>query len=121
MPRFRPRRCPFPSCPSRSGGAEFAWTRKGSFRRKVDGRRVPRFACKACGRRFSFQSFRLDYRLHRPQITKRILRSLAAKISIRQTARRLGCSRKTVELRLRLYAQAAGGHPCHKSVTDSAA
>jgi len=104
MTRFQPPRCPYPPCPSRLGHAPFTWHRKGSYPRKADGRRAQRFRCLACGRRFSAQRFRLDFRLHRPQLTSRIFELLVSKTTMRQIARLLGCRRPVVAHRLRLLA-----------------
>ncbi len=68
---------------------------------------MPRFHCHACGRRFSTQSFRLDYRLHRPQICGLIFELLVSKTTLRQIARVVGCKRRTVERRLELFANHA--------------
>ncbi len=104
MPRFHPAHCPYSPCPSRLGRGRFTCHRKGSFFRKTDGRWVQRFLCHSCGRRFSTQSFRLDYRLHRPQITAMIFELLVSKTTLRQISRVIGCCRATVEHRLRLLA-----------------
>ncbi|MFQ5382758.1 MAG: hypothetical protein ACE5EF_14225 [Dehalococcoidia bacterium] len=102
MARFTPPFCPLATCPSRTDGKPFTWHRKGTYPRKCDGRRIQRFRCTVCGHRFSAQSFRLDYRLHRPALTRPVLDLLVSKTTHRQTARVLGCDRKTVEHRLRL-------------------
>ena len=106
MPAFTPRFCPSAGCPTRAGTAAFLWRRSGSYLRAADGRRVPRFLCRACGRRFSAQSFRLDFRLQKPHLNVPILHYLVSKVTHRQTARVLRCDRKTVHRRLSLYARA---------------
>ena len=97
----QPKFCPHPDCPAHSQ-PPFLWRRKGFYRRRCDGRSVPRFQCLVCRRSFSAQSFRLDYRLQRPALTVAAFRLLVAKVTLRQAARTLGCNRKTVEHRLRL-------------------
>lgn len=101
---FIPRHCPNDECPSRAR-AGFQWTRRGSYTRACDRRVVQRFRCKHCGRCFSTQSFRVDYRLKRPQLHLVLLRDFVSKITHRQSARTLGCSRKTVAHRLRLLGE----------------
>jgi transposase-like protein len=118
MSAFLPVCCPRAACPSRTGASPFAFQRDGSFPRAVDGRRVPRFRCKACRRRFSAQSFRLDYRLHRPQLNVPILSFLVSKVTLRQTARILKTDRKTVHHRLRLFGRAL--QELHESFLDRA-
>ena len=107
MARFHPDHCPYPPCPSRRGQETFTCHRKGSFWRKCDGRQVQRFLCHVCGRRFSTQSFRLDYRLHRPRVTGLVFELLVSKTTLRQIARVVGCKRATVEHRLRLLSAQA--------------
>lgn len=99
---FRPPSCPHPNCPS-SRGVEFRWHRRGTFRRACDGRLVMRYFCLACRRGFSTQTFRVDYRLKKPQIDAQIFASFVSKVSHRQCARMLGVRRATVERRLRRY------------------
>ena len=102
---FQPPHCPNPACTAYSA-RPFLYRRKGSYRRRCDGRTVTRFVCLACQRSFSSQTFRLDYRLHRPELSTRLFRLLTSKVTLRQSARVAGCNRKTVEHRLRLL----GGH-----------
>jgi transposase-like protein len=106
MPAFAPPYCPSAVCPARSGSAAFLWRRAGSYVRAADGRRVPRFLCRACGLRFSAQSFRLDFRQRKPWLNVPVLHCLVSKVTHRQTARTLRCDRKTVHRRLSLYARA---------------
>ena len=64
---FTPSYCPNDLCPSRSRRS-FRWVRRGFFRRACDGRAVQRFRCLHCGKFFSVQTFRLDYRLRLPEL-----------------------------------------------------
>ncbi len=107
MPRFVPAFCPFDPCPSRVGETRFRCCRAGFFRRDVDGRKVQRFLCRACGRRFSIQTFRLDYRLHKPHLTRWVFELLVSKTTMRQITRVVGCRRRLVEHRLLLLASHA--------------
>ena len=108
---FTPTFCP-------SGGSEcsaqgaFAFRRKGCFTRKCDGQRVQRFLCLACRRFFSEQTFRLDYGLRQPELDLKLLGELVALLPQRGTARKLGCNRKSVALRVRRlgdFCRAAAG------------
>jgi transposase-like protein len=98
---FVPPRCPRPSCPSYAGAA-FRCERRGVYARKCDGRTVQRFRCSCCGRFFSTQSFRTDYRLKRPHLHIELFGLLVSKVTLRQAARVLRASRNAVEHRLRL-------------------
>ena len=97
---FAPRHCPRAECPSHASG-HFTWRRKGFFLRKCDGRWVQRFRCGECRKTFSTQTFRFDYRLHKPRLHLALWRDLVSKTTHRQSARTLGCSRGTVADRLR--------------------
>lgn len=101
---FEPPYCPHADCEKHQLGP-FPWRRRGTYRRKCDGRRVQRFECLACRRRFSIQSFRVDYRLKKPALTGDVFEHMVAKTTQRQTARALGVNRKTVAHRLRLLGE----------------
>lgn len=106
--KFQPPYCPNPACSSRtSAGTAFLWQRKGHFRRRCDGRRIQRFRCLRCRRSFSVQSFRIDYRLHKPKLTAGLFDSFVSKVTHRQAGRIFGCTRKTVRHRLLLLSRHA--------------
>ena len=102
--RFLPSHCPYARCPSRSRGS-FHATPWGHFHRKCDGRPAPRFRCRTCRRTFSSQTFRLDYRLQRPHLHLELWGHIISKCTQRQAARVLGCTRKSVALRLDLLGE----------------
>ncbi len=99
--RFQPRFCPRPDCPSRASGHR-RWCFKGRFHRACDGRTVQRFLCLECRRTFSTQTFRVDYRLKKPKLNLSLFGPFISKVTHRQAARVLGCSRRTVAHRLAL-------------------
>jgi len=103
---FRPPLCPRGGCPSQAaGGPPFRFRSRGRYHRACDGRTVHRFHCYVCLRSFSVQTFRVDYRLQRPQLTGPIFDAFVSKVTQRQTARTLSCTRKTVRQRLLLLAR----------------
>ena len=57
--------------------------------------------CRSCGRYFSRQTFRVDYRDHRPHLNARLFELLASGVGLRQSARLLGLSRRCAELKAR--------------------
>ena len=117
--RFQPPYCPHRACPTRQGTrAPFPWQRKGHFKRRCDGRRVQRFRCLTCRRSFSVQSFRVDYRLHKPQLTLALFDSFVSKVTHRQAGRIFECTRKTVRHRLLLLSRHA--REFHTSVLERA-
>ena len=95
---FVPPHCPRRSCPSFLQ-SEFAWKRDGWYARLQDGRSVPRFECKTCGKRFSLQSFAFSYYLKRANLSAPIAAQLVAGSGHRQIARTLGCAPSTVTRR----------------------
>lgn len=95
---FVPPHCPKPTCPS-FRGVGFAWKRDGGFRRKQDGRWVPRFECRTCRGGFSLQSFAFSYYLKRADLTIPIAAQLVAGSAHRQIARTVGCAPSTVTRR----------------------
>ena len=105
--KFEPNCCPNPECPSRKQGAAFLWHRRGSFVRECDRQRVQRFYCRVCSQTFSTQSFRLDYRLRKPELHYDLFDHFISKCTHRQAARLLGCDRKTVAHRLTLLSKHA--------------
>ncbi|MEZ5978453.1 MAG: hypothetical protein R3F34_09565 [Planctomycetota bacterium] len=105
---FLPPRCPLGGCSASVPGAPFRFRRRGTFRRALDGRLVQRFECLICGRSFSSQTFRLDYRLRRPDTLLAVFVALASKTTLRKTARSLGVGRSHV---VRRFARLA--HHCH--------
>lgn len=103
---FRPPHCPRSDCSSRTAdGAPFRFRTRGRFHRACDGRTVRRFHCLSCRRSFSVQTFRVDYGLKRPQLTAPIFNAFVSKVTQRQTARTLDCTRMTVRRRLILFAR----------------
>jgi transposase-like protein len=102
--RFEPRFCPIPDCPSYSTGHR-RWCFKGHFQRACDGRIVQRFLCLECRRTFSTQTFRVDYRLKKPKLNHSLFGYFISKVTHRQAARVLGCSRGTIAHRVRLLGE----------------
>ncbi|MGH9750284.1 MAG: transposase, partial [Candidatus Polarisedimenticolia bacterium] len=99
---FRPAFCPWPECPEhqrRSG--VLRCLPHGTYRRRCDGRVVPRFRCGSCRRTFSQQSFAFSYYLKRPELSRPIARGLVAGSAHRQIARSAGCHHSTVTRRSR--------------------
>jgi hypothetical protein len=66
---------------------------------------VPRFRCRVCLRTFSRQTFRADYRDHRPDLNPRLFQSLASGLGLRQTSRNLRLSLRCTELKFRKVAR----------------
>jgi hypothetical protein len=66
---------------------------------------VPRFVCKTCRKGFSRQTFRADYRDHRPHLNAQVFLLLASGLGLRQTARLVELTRRCTELKFRKVAR----------------
>ena len=99
--RFTPPHCPREDCASISTGHR-RWCFKGHYVRGCDGRSVQRFLCLECRRTFSTQTFRVDYRLQKPHLVHDLLGPFVSKVTHRQAARIVGCTRRTIARRLEL-------------------
>ena len=102
---FRPPRCPYRPCAHHRDPPPGFCARHGHYTARCRSHPVPRFRCRHCGRTFSRQTFRMDYRDHRPDLNARLLRALASGLGLRQSARNLGLSRRCTELKFRKIAR----------------
>lgn len=98
---FQPPRCTNRRCPQHTQPSPGFFVRKGYYKPLCRSRPVPRFKCRTCGRGFSRQTFRADYRDHRPDLNVPLFVSLASGLGLRQTARNLGISLRCCELKSR--------------------
>ena len=67
---------------------------RGCYRVKCRNHPIPRFRCSVCQRGFSRQTFRADYRDHKPELNGPLLGHLSSGSGLRQTARVLGLTRR---------------------------
>lgn len=105
---FEPPRCPNAACAMHSAPEPRFFTRQGFYRPKCRAVPVPRFCCRHCRRGFSRQTFRVDYRDHKPHLNARLFWLLASGVGLRHSARNLQLSRHCAELKFRKIARAAG-------------
>lgn len=104
---FTPPRCPNTGCPfHREPPTDRRfYRRRGSFVPKCRGVPVPRFHCNGCHKSFSRQTFRADYRDHRPDLNAQLFSLLTSGIGLRQSARMLMLSRRCTEMKFRKMAR----------------
>jgi transposase-like protein len=102
---FQPPRCPHRRCSQHLRPQHGFFVRRGYYRPLCRAHPVPRFRCRHCGKGFSRQTFRVDYRDHRPDLNAGLFVSIATGIGIRQTARNLGLSLRCTELKFRKLAR----------------
>ena len=90
---FTPPVCPNPDCARhREPGAGF-FVRKGFYRARCRAYPIARFRCRTCRRWFSHQTFRADYRDHKPHLNAQLFLLLVSGVGIRQSGRVLPLSR----------------------------
>jgi len=87
--RFRPPFCPNPRCRHHRlrPGQTFPYWREGSYRRRCDGRRVPRFLCLACRVGFSARTFSVTYRMRKPHLLLPVARWMTSGAALRPIGR----------------------------------
>lgn len=102
---FQPPRCPNRHCPRHDDPQPRFYRRRGTYRVKCRPHPIPRFACRTCGRGFSRQTFRMDYRDHRPDLNPRLFELLASGVGLRQSARVLGLSLISTQRKFRKIAR----------------
>lgn len=105
---FTPPRCPYVSCAAHLGPVTGFSRRDGFYRPRCRPHPVQRFRCRLCRRRFSRQSFRADRNHKKPHVNAPFLRLMLACVALRQAARFLGVSRRTVERRFLWLGEHAG-------------
>jgi len=102
---FQPPRCPNRHCRQHAHPEPRFFTRHGSYQARCRPHPIPRFVCRTCKRGFSRQTFRMDYFDHRPDLNARLFQSIASGVGLRQTARILGLSLSSTQLKFRKIAR----------------
>ena len=98
---FIPPRCPYPTCDQHVSPRPRFWRRRGCYHPRCRTEPVPRFRCSSCGRSFSRQTFRHDYRDRRPECNELLFVMLISGVSLRQCGRNLSLSARAVQLKMR--------------------
>jgi transposase-like protein len=102
---FQPPRCPHRLCSQHLEPSPRFFRYHGSYQPKCRSQPVPRFLCRVCGRTFSRQTFRMDFRDHRPDLNPKLFQSLASGLGLRQSSRNLRLSLRCTELKFRKIAR----------------
>jgi transposase-like protein len=102
---FSPPFCPHRSCSQHATPRPGFSVRYGRYRAACRASPVQRYRCRTCRRSFSRQTFRVDYRDHRPGLNPKLFLLLASGIGLRQSSRVLGLSRRCTELKFRKIAR----------------
>ena len=85
-----------PSCPNSECNSHQT-RRDGFYFRRNDSRKVQRFKCQNCGKKFSRATFEWEYRQKKRRVNFPLLKLLASGVSQRRSAFILGVDKKTVE------------------------
>lgn len=102
---FVPPRCPNQRCSAHlDPPARFcrAW---GSYKPKCRRFRIPRFRCRCCGKTFSRQTFRVDYRDRRPETNRPLIELVSAGVGLREAGRKLHLRVRSVQWKVRKIAR----------------
>ena len=79
---FHPPRCPYTRCSEHREPRTRFYRRNGYYRPRCRSHPVPRFICLTCRRGFSRQTFRADFRDHRPDLNPRLFRYLCSGVGL---------------------------------------
>ena len=102
---FTPPFCPYRTCSQHRNPTRRFYLKSGVYHAKCRAHPVPRFRCSSCRRTFSRQTFRADYRDHKPHLNSALFDLLSSGVGLRQAARKLGLSRRCTELKFRKIAR----------------
>lgn len=106
MTDFVPPRCPNQKCPMHAAPKPGFWKSRGTYSVKCRKAPIPRFCCRICRRGFSFQTFRVDYRDHRPHDNAQLFLLLTSGVGMRQAGRLLRMNSGTLQRKFRKLGRA---------------
>ncbi len=98
---FQPPRCPHRPCRQHHSPEPRFYRRNGFYRASCRPQPIQRYLCRTCGRGFSRQTFRMDYRDHKPHLNAPLVRLLVSGVGFRQSARQLNLSLTCTQLKFR--------------------
>ena len=105
---FTPPSCPSPLCAMHTAPEPRFFQKAGTYLRQSSPFPVQRFVCKACRVGFSSQTFRVDYRDHKPQLNEALVKLMVSGVGLRQSARLLGMTLNNIEKKFRKLARHMG-------------
>lgn len=104
---YEPPFCPHTDCGNHRDPRGRFFLRHGHYRASCRAQPIPRFRCKLCRRSFSRQTFRADYRDHKPGLNAEVLRLVTSGVGFRQSARMVGLTRRNLLEKARKLARTA--------------
>jgi len=99
--KFVPSHCPNEECPNWDKPSGVFYAKKGYSRLRRNSQPIPRYRCKTCGQYFSPSTFKETAWQHRPDLNRSVFHLLVSGVSQRRAAKILGCSKRTVDRKLR--------------------
>lgn len=103
--QFVPPRCPNQRCAQHMEPTPGFFVRRGFYYPACRKEGVPRFRCRICRRGFSRQTFRHDYRDHRPETNVPLFMLLSSGVGLRQSGRCLDLNPRSVQGKKRKMAR----------------
>lgn len=105
---FVPPFCPEDTCPRHAEPRGRFYVHHGYYHPRCRDLPIARYRCRECGRTFSVQTFRQDYRDRRPELNERLSEQLVSGVGYRQSARLLKMGVHSVQWKARKLAGQAG-------------
>ena len=102
---FVPPYCPYSTCLAHKHPSKRHFLRYGYYKPLCRANPVPRFRCRTCKRTYSRQTFRADYRDHKPHLNTQFFRLLISGVGLRQSSRMLPLTLRCTELKFRKIGQ----------------
>ena len=100
---FVPPRCPHRDCEQHQNPSDKFFRHHGWYQARCRPEPIPRFRCRYCGRTFSRQTFRLDYRDRKPETNAPLFDLLTGGVGLRQAGRIVQLDIHSVQGKLRKF------------------
>jgi len=99
--------CPNKNCQNHTEPKSGFFIKKGYFKTKHNSKQVPCYQCKACGKKFSSNTFSDTKYQKKPELNKLIFTFYNSNVSQNRLAKDLRCNRKTVVRKIKFLAYKA--------------
>lgn len=99
--------CPNPACPNHVNPPRGFYRKNGHRRAKHNHQPVPRYQCRHCGKSFCATQGKPIRRQHRPDLNRRVFELAVSGATMRRMILLLGCSKRTVDRKIRYLAKEA--------------
>lgn len=106
----QPKACPTPDCSAHTAPEGRWWRKQGYYKVRHNHQRIPRYQCKHCGRMFSATEDQPKAGQHRPDLNAQLFRLLVSGVNARRAGIILGCTRGTVDRKIRHLVKEAQAH-----------